>query len=588
MQRSISTGAMIVLTLAVGTGLATTIEVPADLPTIQAGIDAATSFDTVLVAPGTYYENINFRAKNIVVTSHFVIGLDPVYIDSTIIDGSSPAHPDTASVVIIHNCPFPTTILQGFTLTGGAGTRWLDPHGAGWYREGGGILTEFSSPVIQYNKIINNIVTNTAGVVSTGGGGIRTGDGDPLIRNNIIANNRARYGAGIVLNYAKSTIRNNVISDNIGGESYAGSGIWKLSGSPTLVENNAVVNNVSALPGGGIFAWTGHLTIRNSILWGNVAPSDSQIGISGGTVLVEYCDVQSGYAGSGNIDEEPYLYHDDHYLMYNSMCVDAGDPDSSFNDPEDAGSPGDADWPALGALRNDIGAYGGPDCFAFLPSPDIDEDGVPNRADNCPLSENSDQTDSDGDNWGDECDVCPNDSNPDQADVDLDGIGDLCDNCPADLNQDQADLDSDGFGDVCDNCPDSANSDQSDIDGDSIGDVCDNCPEDPNSDQDDPDADGIGSVCDNCPNDFNPDQSDLNGNGVGDVCDYKCGDADGSEEVDIDDVVFLITYIFAAGPPPEPIEAGDVDCSGGIDIDDVVYLIQFIFAGGPQPCEDCN
>jgi len=64
-----------------------------------------------------------------------------------------------------------------------------------------------------------------------------------------------------------------------------------------------------------------------------------------------------------------------------------------------------------------------------------------------------------------------------------------------------------------------------------------------------------------------------------------CGDADSSEEVDIDDVVYLITYIFAGGPPPDPLPVGDADCSGGVDIDDVVYLITYIFSGGPSPCD---
>ena len=68
---------------------------------------------------------------------------------------------------------------------------------------------------------------------------------------------------------------------------------------------------------------------------------------------------------------------------------------------------------------------------------------------------------------------------------------------------------------------------------------------------------------------------------------YLCGDADGSGLIDIDDVVFLINYIFAGGPAPDPYEQGDADCSGLIDIDDAVYLIQYIFAGGPSPCADC-
>jgi hypothetical protein len=65
----------------------------------------------------------------------------------------------------------------------------------------------------------------------------------------------------------------------------------------------------------------------------------------------------------------------------------------------------------------------------------------------------------------------------------------------------------------------------------------------------------------------------------------ECGDVNASGGVDIDDVVFLISYIFAGGFAPDPISVGDVDESGGIDIDDVVYLIAFIFAGGPAPCD---
>jgi agmatine/peptidylarginine deiminase len=68
---------------------------------------------------------------------------------------------------------------------------------------------------------------------------------------------------------------------------------------------------------------------------------------------------------------------------------------------------------------------------------------------------------------------------------------------------------------------------------------------------------------------------------------WACGDANGDGLVDIDDVVWLISYIFSAGSPPYPYESGDVDCQSGIDIDDVVYLIGYIFSQGPEPCIDC-
>ena len=66
---------------------------------------------------------------------------------------------------------------------------------------------------------------------------------------------------------------------------------------------------------------------------------------------------------------------------------------------------------------------------------------------------------------------------------------------------------------------------------------------------------------------------------------WECGDADASGGVDIDDVVYLINYIFSGGPEPIPYESGDADCSTGVDIDDVVYLINYIFSGGNAPCD---
>ncbi|MGB5106680.1 MAG: M1 family aminopeptidase [Candidatus Zixiibacteriota bacterium] len=66
-----------------------------------------------------------------------------------------------------------------------------------------------------------------------------------------------------------------------------------------------------------------------------------------------------------------------------------------------------------------------------------------------------------------------------------------------------------------------------------------------------------------------------------------CGDADGNDIVTISDAVFLINYIFAAGPAPDPLELGDADCNGMITISDAVYLVNYIFTGGPAPCAAC-
>ncbi len=64
---------------------------------------------------------------------------------------------------------------------------------------------------------------------------------------------------------------------------------------------------------------------------------------------------------------------------------------------------------------------------------------------------------------------------------------------------------------------------------------------------------------------------------------YMCGDADGSDEISIADVIFLIAYIFQGGPAPTPPSAGDANGAGGIDIADATSLISFIFSGGSPP-----
>jgi hypothetical protein len=63
---------------------------------------------------------------------------------------------------------------------------------------------------------------------------------------------------------------------------------------------------------------------------------------------------------------------------------------------------------------------------------------------------------------------------------------------------------------------------------------------------------------------------------------FACGDASSDGFVDVDDVVYLIGYVFGGGPGT-PLAQGDVNGSGDIDIDDIVYLIEYVFAAGPSP-----
>jgi hypothetical protein len=337
------------------------LQVPAQYAGIQAAIQAAQPGDTVLVADGVYHETVDFAGKAITVASHFLLDRDSQHIFNTIIDGSQPARPDTASCVLFVHGEGNGALLEGFTLRGGRGTLWLDEHGAGLYREGGGILIQAASPTIRHNWITDNEATATGpGVSSAGGGAIRCGDGNPLIHNNVITRNRGRYGAGIVLNFSGADIRNNVIALNEGGEDYGGAGIWCYGAGPAAkwIEHNSIAGNLSLGAGGGVLIWSAQATLRDNILWGNEALGPgSQIRTQGGTATVDHCDVEGGYTGVGNLDSHP-LWTDALWLGNASPCIDAGNP--ACQDAEDPQMPGTPLWPARGDLRCDLGATGGP------------------------------------------------------------------------------------------------------------------------------------------------------------------------------------------------------------------------------------
>jgi Secretion system C-terminal sorting domain len=367
---------VMLLTVVISPAFSTIHTVPGDYATIQHAIEASIDGDTILVAPGTYVENVIFRGKRIVVTSWFALNSDPQYIQSTVIDGSNPASVDSGSCVRIVNGEDSTAVLQGFTLTGGHGTLWEDEHGPGnYYWEGGGLFIALSSPTIRYNIIRDNNVNRTGGV-STGGGGIRLGDGAPRILNNIITNNAGMYGGGLVSNFASPIIRNNIVANNIvsqaiaGLNTFGGGGLWFNGGTQgNRIENNTIVGNSatgsggfgSGGRGGGVLAaFSATINTRNNIVWANIQTTGGQVGTASGTAQVAYSDVEGGFAGEGNINLPPLFADTSYYLQSGSPCIDVGDTSSTFNDPPDPNNAGFALWPAEGTLRNDMGAYGGP------------------------------------------------------------------------------------------------------------------------------------------------------------------------------------------------------------------------------------
>jgi len=151
---------------------ATTINIPSDYTTIQEGLNASVDGDTVLVAQGTYPENL-ILANEIVLASHAIYDdlgsewLDNDNINNTIISGAL-----TGSCLVIRDGNIEPTVT-GFTFQDGTGTSMIvvdcDPYPV---RSGGAILIYKAYPTINYNRFMDNGFSDEEGQNTANGGAI--------------------------------------------------------------------------------------------------------------------------------------------------------------------------------------------------------------------------------------------------------------------------------------------------------------------------------------------------------------------------------------------------------------------------------
>jgi len=273
-----------------------TLTVPSQYSKIQDAVKAALPGDVVLVDPGTYKENINFLGKAITVMSSS--GPDVTIIENTKTWGS---------VVLFNLKEGPNSIIEGFTITNGTGEDWYPLGGP----MGGGVLCFQASPTIR-----NNIIKDNSAYL---GGGIQCIDAaSPKILSNMIISNTSSFqsGGGIdCFDQSNPVIKNNIIINNQAVMMGGGIAVW--SGCYPSIVHNTICNNQSPA-GGGIYSSS------SLVLINNIAFDNSVDQLSGGFTKVAFCNIQGGWLGDGNIDQDPIFINtatNDYHLTAYSPCI---------------------------------------------------------------------------------------------------------------------------------------------------------------------------------------------------------------------------------------------------------------------------
>ena len=320
--------AVFIVTFLASIGHAAVRRVPGDYTGIQKAIDACNNGDVVLVSPGLYNENINFKGKAITVSSTNPTA--PNVVNGTIIHASG-----QRSVVTFTNGETSNSILAGFTITGGYGTvNATFGNAIVW---GGGIYCYRASPTIFGNIITANLAPKGDVSIAGYGCGIGCIESDAIITRNLMTANSGYAGGGILTYLGKARIISNLIHDN---SVAVGGGAVLVSGGRFI--NNTVLAN-SAQIGGNVYAASD--TTGQSILTDNIICYAT----SGGGFYLEsedeitqttFNDVWHNTGGdypagtnrtgiNGNISQDPNFVDPlstDYRLQDVSPCINAGDP----------------------------------------------------------------------------------------------------------------------------------------------------------------------------------------------------------------------------------------------------------------------
>lgn len=356
-----------------------TVRVPQEASSIGLAISMVSANGVVFVAPGTYHENLYLAGKALTLVSDSgaektkILPLtlaarpEPLDFDSTSnsrqgaeLRASAQASA-SAPLITIPAGTFGLTVIKGFTLNGGGVTQGINclqsnlsvtecilENCYGPY-DGGALWIEHSDA-----EITNNIIRNNYTPISGAGVFVRLGTGHSpvLISGNTFYGNVGGNGPAIsMIEGDNATITRNVAFANTAIPSSGRRGAIYIRGTNMKVSNNTSAGNTVGLT----LLMSDQIDVRNNILSGNLeyglqylngeSPQNTNITAdyndSWNNSLGNY---QMTGAAAHDISADP-LFLSGYKLADGSPCIDAGDPDPMYNDPD--------------LSRNDMGAIPG-------------------------------------------------------------------------------------------------------------------------------------------------------------------------------------------------------------------------------------
>jgi len=277
--------------------------------TIQSAIVAAKNGDTVLVYPGTYYENIDFLGKAITVTS---TSGPTGGAANTIIDGGA-----IAPVVIFQSGELRNSILSNLTIRNGGAPPSTNPTPSGIFvnnsapsitnniitgNECDGLDVTFSAALISGNTISDTGGYDTgfcdlgSGITIRGTQSVGTSTHNEVI-GNTIENNYVGYadGGGMTIWAGEgTTVIGNIFLANKGGE---GGAVWAVNTEAMVFIDNLFYGNTATgtgfSDGGALSLLTGSSVgpfigiISGNTFAGNLAPNGVADGETATDVLLQ-------------------------------------------------------------------------------------------------------------------------------------------------------------------------------------------------------------------------------------------------------------------------------------------------------------